>query len=285
MDDVILIITEGKKPEHDKLEEIKTIFLNKDRNIVFSPDVGNIVNLCKAFQEDPFLDYLSWLKATRKTNAEINSLSSDNIAEIYLFFDYDCQGIVKHGYKNGDLNQFNKELIDLLNFCNEATNPSGKLFISYPMIESLWDIPLNSNFTLCNKNCFIKIADIEKYKQAISEKNKERSLPMNKTLWKKYLSIHLNRFLICMNAKTNDKLTNLSYSYIIDYDLVKLHKIESYLSENQNEVFAINPLPLFLLEIGGPQQLKEFAIDLNQISCNCNYELYNSIFSKILSYL
>lgn len=85
MDDVILIITEGLKPEHQKLQEIKTIFLNNKRNIVLSPDVGNIINLCNDLKADPYLDYLSWIKERRKTNDIIDSLSLDDISEIYLF--------------------------------------------------------------------------------------------------------------------------------------------------------------------------------------------------------
>lgn len=54
MDDVILIITEGLKPEHQKLKELENIFLNQGRNIVLSPDVGNIVNICKALKDDPY---------------------------------------------------------------------------------------------------------------------------------------------------------------------------------------------------------------------------------------
>jgi len=282
MDDVILIITEGLKPEHKKLNEIKDIFLQQKRNIVLSPDVGHIINLCNDLDNDPDLDYLSWLKENGKTNENINSLSLDNISEIYLFFDYDCHGITKAGYKGGNLDKYNEDLLHLLDLCNESTSQFGKLYISYPMIESLWDIPVGSNFTSCNNNCFFPIDKIKQYKKIINDKYPYKCRPMNKEAWQKFLSIHLDRFLICTGSKKYENLSDFSYFDIIDYDLSRLHQIESYLSENENLVFAINPLPLFLLEIGGPKQFSKFVTNLQDIKCNCTYIQCSEKFKDII---
>jgi hypothetical protein len=165
MQDVILIITEGSNPEHNRLNEINTIFLNNNRNIVLSPDVGNIKNLIKDIKNDPDLDYLSWLKERGKTNSTIDSLSLDDISEINLFFDYDCHGSTKNDNNGTRLKSYNQELLELLNLCNEPTSQFGKLYISYPMIESLWDIPNKSDFSNCNNNCLVAINNLATYKK------------------------------------------------------------------------------------------------------------------------
>lgn len=198
-----------------------------------------------------------------------------------MFYDYDCHGVIKKGYFRGGIKEFNEDLLNLLKICNESTNDMGKLYISYPMVEALWDIPQYQNFENCNNNCFVNICDLKRYKHQITNKNIERSRPMSKALWKKYLSIHLDRFLICTNSKETDNLTKLSYFDIIDYDLIKLHSIETHLAENYDEVFAISPFPLFLLEIGGEKQFKEFIINLNEIEYTCNYEKCVEIFKEI----
>jgi hypothetical protein len=66
MQDVILIITEGSKPEHNRLNEINTIFLNNNRNIVLSPDVGNIKNLIKILKMIRTLTIYHGLKSVEK---------------------------------------------------------------------------------------------------------------------------------------------------------------------------------------------------------------------------
>ena len=275
MNDVILIITEGLKPEHDKLKEIKNLFLSKKRNIVLSPDVGSILNLCKDIKAAPYLDYLSWLKEKGKTNDIIDSLSVDDISEVFLFFDYDCHGITKNDFQNTQLINYNKDLQYLLEVCNESTSQLGKLFISYPMIESLWDIPKNSNFSNCNNNCFYDIDKLKHYKQIITNKNNDRNKrSMDLSLWKKYLSIHIDRFFLLTNCENYKSITSLTYKDVIDYDLNLLHKIESYLSETYHKVFAINPLPFFIIEIGGEKGVESFLIDIEKpdfdfIKTNC----------------
>lgn len=207
-----------------------------------------------------------------KTNEIIDSLRLDDISEVYLFFDYDCHGIFQNKTNKKQLKDFNENLHQLLELCNESTNQFGKPFISYPMVESLWDIPKDNSFSNCNNNCFIKISDFKKYIMIIGNKNPDRQARMNIDQFKKYLSIHLDRFLTCIDDKKDTTLSSDSYSDIIEYDLIKLHKIESALAEKQNKIFAINPLPLFLLEIGGKKQFENFLTDLEKIGCKCDYK-------------
>lgn len=59
---------------------------------------------------------------------EIFNYRSSDFESIYLFFDYD--------FYRGDLKTKNDRILELLEYFNEETE-NGKLFISYPMIESI----------------------------------------------------------------------------------------------------------------------------------------------------
>lgn len=80
---------------------------------------------------DGFADVVDVLKVelekTDPTNEIFNHKSSD-FESVYLFFDYD--------FHNGNLEEKNRKVKELLEYFNEETG-NGRLFISYPMIESI----------------------------------------------------------------------------------------------------------------------------------------------------
>ncbi len=60
-----------------------------------------------------------------------SGVKSSDFSEIYLFFDYDFQNT---NLSLGEMNDHLRELLEMFN--NETDN--GKLFVSYPMVESLF---------------------------------------------------------------------------------------------------------------------------------------------------
>ncbi len=66
---------------------------------------------------------------------ELENISKDQIAEIYLFFDYD-----KHASNSSD--EKIKKMLEV--FDNETEK--GKLYISYPMIEAIKHIRRELDF-------------------------------------------------------------------------------------------------------------------------------------------
>lgn len=58
----------------------------------------------------------------------------DEISQIFLFFDYDCQNKAFNG--DYSLEENNRRIRNLLDFFNDETT-AGKLYINYPMIESI----------------------------------------------------------------------------------------------------------------------------------------------------
>lgn len=83
-------------------------------------------------------------------NEVIANADEDTFSQIFLFFDYDPQ----HKDPNEDivdLVQHNNRLNEMLNFFDDETG-NGKLYVSYPMVESLFytkTLP-DSNFTFCS---------------------------------------------------------------------------------------------------------------------------------------
>ena len=57
-------------------------------------------------------------------------MNESDFSEVYLFFDYDFQN------KNLELSEINSQLTEMLDFFSDETD-NGKLYINYPMIESI----------------------------------------------------------------------------------------------------------------------------------------------------
>lgn len=66
----------------------------------------------------------------RQGNYELDGINPSDVSEIFLFFDYDFH------HNRGLLEDNNRHLEELLEYFNEETD-TGKLYINYPMVESL----------------------------------------------------------------------------------------------------------------------------------------------------
>ena len=67
---------------------------------------------------------------SRNENPISDELSITDFSEVYLFFDYDFQN------KNLEQKELNAQLNEMLEFFSDETD-NGKLYVSYPMIESI----------------------------------------------------------------------------------------------------------------------------------------------------
>ncbi len=130
---MILFVCEGAKTERLFLQAIAYLFplcCPKERVICyFGSDIYSLYNTLHA---DPDKDLLALLQEREQGNEdhEIHGLSPDDVAQIYLFFDYDFQT------SRGTLEDNNRKVEKMLQFFDNETE-HGKLFISYPMVEAL----------------------------------------------------------------------------------------------------------------------------------------------------
>jgi hypothetical protein len=128
----ILCIFEGEKREPKYFETIQKHYF--DDNSVLLCSYGNdIYELFKELNNDPDLDIVELIRESKNVpeNKKIlDKYSREDFNQVFLFFDFEYQD-----------EQFDVEILDkMLSIFNEETE-NGKLFISYPMIEAIRDVP------------------------------------------------------------------------------------------------------------------------------------------------
>lgn len=143
---MILFVFEGETTEPLLFSTMKHLFLPKERNDIICTYKSNIYSLYNRMSANGYFDdsrtdvsLIPLLQEQLKQNGDINHpllkiTNWDEISEIFLFFDYDCQS--KEKDKSYSLTENNKRIEKMLSFFNNETE-AGKLYINYPMVESI----------------------------------------------------------------------------------------------------------------------------------------------------
>ena len=130
---MILFIFEGAAYEPPLYDGIKSLFFPRSNDQVICSFCSSIYTFYKRLKDDygEFADVVDVLKIELKKTDPENELfkyKSADFESIYLFFDYD--------FYRDNLTKKNAQVRELLEYFNEET-VNGRLFISYPMIESI----------------------------------------------------------------------------------------------------------------------------------------------------
>ena len=137
---MILFVFEGEKREPRLLKDIESCFdLGKQRIVCSYRNqiqslYSKVEELSVAGIESGAVDLVALLKERNKNHPDdgIHSIaSSDDVSEIYLFFDLDPQ------YPHLPLEEQLQHIEEQLKVFNDETT-NGKLYISYPMIEAIF---------------------------------------------------------------------------------------------------------------------------------------------------
>lgn len=258
-----LFIFEGKKREPRIFKTIQWLYFTENDQLIFS-FCNNIHNLYKelhdVFEGDG--DIVSVLResAIQRGDHSLDEITtSSDVSEIYLFFDYDFQE------KTVDLDVMNQHVKDMLAFFNDETD-NGKLFINYPMVESLrctnelQDADYNS-YVVTRKECcdfknyvtkkfpFYKNLDFAVFQLdqdgniKIQSLESEEKIRINWTLINAQ-NIAKASFLCDINEKV-PTIEDISQKEIFENQLSK------YVSNEPSEVSILNSFPLFLYEYFG----------------------------------
>ena len=130
--------------------------------VISFPACGNIYMIWNKLRENNFS--IDVIDVVREMSPEAGKLlegySSRDFSEVYLFFDYDAHNNnlpLKYRSRN-----VIRELLDT--FDNETEN--GKLYISYPMVESLREI---HSETEDYRNFYVSLDVGEAYKREVAE--------------------------------------------------------------------------------------------------------------------
>ena len=237
---MILFIFEGAKYEPPLYDGIKALFLPRSEDQVICSFCSSIYTFYKRLTGDEFAGYadvVNVLKAElAKTDPEneLFKYKSADFESIYLFFDYDFYG--------GDLSKKNAQIQEMLEYFNEETE-NGRLFVSYPMIESI-------QYTKeLLDNDFYKYS--VKREDSIGEKFKKAARQFCYYKGYAYLKDSNNwRYLVQQHVQKANLLTKDSLSWPLDKDDVEQNEIfEAQLEKHvipNDEVAILNAFPLFL---------------------------------------
>jgi hypothetical protein len=194
-----------------------------------------------------------------KDDETLKTIREDEVSEIYLFFDYDFQE------KARTLEENNKRLSELLEYFTDETG-RGKLYINYPMVESLRytkELPDNNywQYTVTRKRC-----QDEKFKHQVHEfsfygANLEYLIVTKKPaddetamLKKKEKAKNNWRHLVTMktcksNYICNDK--NELPDELNSQQEIFNNQLSKYVNTEECKVSILNAFPLFLFDYFG----------------------------------
>ncbi len=259
-----LFVFEGKR-ESEFFDSIQKIFFPKEEGkFIYIDYRSSIYSLYSKLKEyDVFdgirssADTVYLLKKILRDRADRsleNALVSD-ISEIFLFFDYDFQE------EHKSLNEINTQVWEMLNFFNNETE-AGKLYINYPMIESIRytkHLPDNNyhQYTVLRKKCkffkdlanefsFYKSMEYILISNRENDKEERKQMRFNKAKqnWKYLIKMNVAKAnYICTGCNTLPACkSDISQDQIFDS---QLHK---YVGGNECMVSILNALPIFVYE-------------------------------------
>ncbi len=232
----ILFVYEGKDSEPRVAKNLQDIFFDSTKIIVECVFGGEIYQLYSKLEKDSDLNLIGLLK--ERDHSTMDEWEENDFSEIYLFFDYD-------GHATGASNFKIEKLLEV--FSNETEN--GKLFINYPSVESLKDIPDPDTFYNLSVSAFEK-----EYKRISSERCPSKELlclgSYDKGLWINVIAIHLKK----MNYIANDNF--ILPTRIVSQAEIYHGQFEGFITKSQ-QISVLNSFPIFIHDYFGNKKTLE----------------------------
>ena len=263
---MILFVFEGKA-DKTYFEAIKRLFFPAKSETFLCTYNSNIYSLYTklkshdALKEMLEVDTVSVLKEIllEKGDETLKDIREDEVSEIYLFFDYDFQE------NSRTLEENNSRLSELLGYFTDETG-RGKLYINYPMVESLRytkELPDNNywQYTVTRQRCqeenfkhqvhefsFYK-SNLEylvlTIKPADDDAKIQQKADTAKTNWLHLVTMNTSKANYICNDKNElpDEVNN--QQDIFDSQLSK------YVNTDECKVAILNAFPIFLFDYFG----------------------------------
>lgn len=241
---MILFIYEGKKTEPRIFNNIKNIFFSKEKivEIGLHEDSfgGSIYDLYFSLGiNNPDFDIsdLDIIELMKNRSDVLKEYSRDDFSEIYLFFDLDIQRSLD------SCQMVIKKMLEL--FDNETEN--GKLYINYPMVESLKDI---KKCHQCNEQCFVNNAEVSNYKEHVGERSEFLDIrKFGIEEWEHFTQQAVKKTNCVMNGRY---LMTISYrDFIETMNQINIFGAHEEKFFTKDKTVILNSIPLFLLEYFG----------------------------------
>ena len=263
---MILFIFEGKD-DKTYFESIKRLFFPKKSETFVCTYNSNIYSLYTKLKSHDALHGMLEVNTVsvfkeillEKDDETLKTIREDEVSEIYLFFDYDFQE------KARTLEENNQRLSELLEYFTDETG-RGKLYINYPMVESLRytkELPDNNywQYTVTRKRC-----QDEKFKHQVHEfsfygANLEYLIVTKKpaddetAMLKKTEKAKNNwRHLVTMNTCKSNYICNDKNELpdeLNSQQEIFNNQLSKYVNTEECKVSILNAFPLFLFDYFG----------------------------------
>lgn len=257
---MMLFVFEGKF-DSSLFDTFKALFFPDKSDTIFCTYNSNIYTLYRKLKEYDLFgsfhagDTIAVLKDVlpEQEAAKLTGKDSSSFSEIYLFFDYDFQE------SSSTLDENNMRIRQMLEYFDDETG-SGKLYIHYPMVESLRytkKLPDENycGYTVTRDECrcfkdltqrfsFYSSYDHIQFPERISAERKQARLSGIQRNWEHLIRMNVRKayFLCCGSESYPEDKTLVAQGRIFENQLCK------YVERNPCRVSVLNSFPLFLYE-------------------------------------
>lgn len=239
-DPITLFVVEGEKRDYRFVKEMERCFMQGryEVTIINLPAAQNIYMLYEQLCADDFdTDVVELLReSVPQARIRLEGVSRRSIEQIYLFFDFDPHqdNLVGSG---GDSLDVVERMLEVFN--NETEH--GRLYISYPMVEALYDHRRDSCQAF--SKCFVPLEEINDYKRSSGDGNVVAGARMLHAEWEDALEAFALRVRCLLDLDGID----------FDYYREKVTPLELFhgqrgLLERDGCVFVLSAFPEFLLD-------------------------------------
>ncbi|QHX42127.1 hypothetical protein GWP43_00145 [Treponema vincentii] len=271
---MILFVFEGKKQEPRLYKTMEYLFFNRQaENEIIVSYCSNIYSLYQKMTEyDVFgasdsVALIQLLKEEERAHPETTNILqelsfSDEISEIYLFFDYDIKQ--PDAYNRLTIEEQHTRIKELLCYFNNETD-KGKLYINYPMVESIRyfknSLPDNDykdytvkasvdgafkalvNAEACYKNLDFICFGLNNKSGTLKIPKEPEKINSVKENWRTVKEINVKKaHFICVDSySVPQEKSVISQQHIFD------NQLDKYVNPN-GRIAILNAFPLFLYE-------------------------------------
>jgi hypothetical protein len=235
----VLFVFEGEIREHTIFQCMSSFAIREVIDVhLVTTYCTNIYDLFRQLDDDPDLDLVELVRERSTNNsATLSNFSRDDIAEIYLIFDFDAHADPEPASK----------IRKLLRIFSDETDV-GKLFVNYPMAEAFGHVSNTDSF----HEAEAVIAEGRKYKALVDKEQAGEYRDISKMVWPQF------KELFQAHCKKAQYIINGDYRFpneLLDQPEIFEAQEEKYIKP-KNAVAVLSAFPLFLLHYRGPEKLK-----------------------------
>lgn len=250
---MILFVLEGNEREPRLYRTLERLYFSKENDNIICSLGNNIYDLYNELQEyGDGGDIVSLMRErlAKYGDSTLDGVRSSDISEIFLFFDYDFQN------SQLTIEEINNRVGEMLALFDDETG-NGKLYINYPMIESIRytkELPDDdyANYVVTREECkdFKRLAcEFSAYNSLDHVLFKDGETPTKE----KFLGVkdnwqHLRRMNVCKaNWLVTGQHSMPAEKSVINQQSLFCSQVAKYVVPSES-VAILNSFPIFIYE-------------------------------------